>query len=168
MLKDDLKTTDSKSEEKPKIKYILGIHSNVGSGARFTDGHAWISVTIEGFTKTYSLWPDSHPLTKDNGKGSDVRLNMEAPSGLFNRYYSLSDLQYIQLNTFIKTTNEWFYTNNCSSWASAIVWKVLKVDIDADDFLGIETPREIGKSIQNLEVKEPTSLKKPKIIKRKK
>lgn len=164
MVGEDLELDDKKLEDKPDIKYVLGIHSNVGSGAGFTDGHAWISITTGGFTKTYGLWPDDHSDTKDNGKGTDVRVNMESSTGLFNRYYSLSDLRYIQLNTYINTTEAWHYTNNCSSWASAIVWKVFKVDIDADDFLGIETPREIGKSIQILELKEPTTLTKPKII----
>ena len=44
-------------------RVVLGIHSHVdpnteGSFNQFVDGHAWISVTRNGQTETYGLWPD--------------------------------------------------------------------------------------------------------------
>jgi hypothetical protein len=148
--------------------YVLGIHSNVKSSAGFTDGHAWITITTKvgkgHFVKSYGLWPDGHPRTKDNGDKTDVRIGMEPARGIANRYYALTLLQHIQLKTLINTTEHWFYTNNCSSWSSEIVKKLYKTEVDADDWLGIETPRELTKSIRLLEHKEPTSVNNPKTV----
>lgn len=70
----------------PTKRVVLGIHSNLDGTAsspnysdfngvlsQFTAGHAWISVTDGGITTRYGLWPDKHPITKDNGKDSDIR-----------------------------------------------------------------------------------------------
>jgi len=148
--------------------YVLGIHSNVAPSAGFADGHAWITINTKvgkgSFAKSYGLWPDDHPRTKDNGDKSDVRVSMEPARGYSNRYYALTVLQYMQLKKLIKTTEHWFYTNNCSSWASELVRRLYKTEVDADDWLGIETPRELSRSIRILEKKEPTSIKIPKIL----
>jgi hypothetical protein len=64
----------------------------------------------------------------------------------------------------INTTEHWFYTNNCSSWSSEMVNKVFRAEIDADDWLGVETPRELSRSIQVLEHKHPNSVDSPKIV----
>ncbi len=148
--------------------YVLGIHSNVKPSAGFVDGHAWITInTVVGkgsFAKSFGLWPDGHPRTKDNGDKTDVRVGMESARGYANRYYALTYLQHTQLLTLIKTTEHWFYTNNCSSWASEIVKRLYKTEVDADDWLGIETPRELSRSIQILEHREPTSITNPKIL----
>lgn len=57
-------------QECPKEKPSLGIHSNAGPSEGLTDGHAWISLTENGKTTLYGLWPDFHPLATDNGTGS--------------------------------------------------------------------------------------------------
>ncbi len=153
--------------------YVLGIHSNVIPSAEFTDGHAWLTITTKAgkggwglprFVKSYGLWPDGHPRTKDNGGKTDVRVGMEPAKGIANRYYGLTPLQHMQLKSLINTTEHWFYTNNCSSWANEIVKRVYKTEVDADDWFGIETPRELSRNIQLLEHKEPTSVDNPKII----
>ncbi len=64
----------------------------------------------------------------------------------------------------MKANAHWFYTNNCSSWASKIVNEVVGADVDADDWLGIETPRELGRNILLLEKKYPTSIHAPKHV----
>ena len=70
---------------------VLGIHSNVVGSASYTAGHAWITVTRNGLTKYYGLWPDEHPLTLDNGPGWDMRTGMERNSKpKASRYYKLS------------------------------------------------------------------------------
>lgn len=148
--------------------YVLGIHSNVAPSAGFTDGHAWVSITTKvgkgRFVKTFGLWPDGHPKTEDNGDKTDVRVNMEPARGVANRYYALTQLQYMKLKKVINTTEHWFYTNNCSSWSSQVVREVFRSEVDADDWLGIETPRELSRNIQILEIKDPTSVENPKVI----
>lgn len=148
--------------------HVLGVHSNVAPGAGFTDGHAWITITTKvgkgRFIQSYGLWPDGHQRTRDNGDKTDVRVGMEPAKGLANRYYALTPLQYIQLEKLINTTEHWFYTNNCSSWASEVVKRLYKTEVDTDDWFGIETPRELSRSILLLERKEPTSIDNPKIL----
>ncbi len=157
---------------------VLGIHSNVGGAdsapdmgnlgdavAQYTEGHAWISVTEGGVTTRYGLWPDAHPSTKDNGDKSDIRKNLEPKTGKANRYYKLSAWQTHKLSNLLLSNTAWSYTNNCSSWSSEVVQKVIGKDVDADDWLGFETPREFSKSINSLEKKSPTTLKSPKVLK---
>ena len=168
---------------------VLGVHSNLdGSGsntsspgsssrprealgntvAEYTAGHAWISVSRDGVTTTYGLWPDSHPAVPDNGDASDVRIGMEPATGAANRYYKLTKEQANKLENLLLVNVKWKYTTNCSSWASHVAAKVLGVDIDADDWLGFETPRELGRNITKLEKKQPTSPKSPAVVKPKK
>lgn len=145
---------------------ILGIHSNVaGDDAGFTAGHAWLSITDGGGTTLYGLWPDAHPRTIDNGEKSDIRIGMEVgDKAAASRYYKLSDAQAKHFNALMKSNVEWRYTNNCSSWASEIVDAVIGEDVDADDYFGIETPRELGRNILELEKKDPTSRLNPKKV----
>ena len=143
---------------------ILGIHSNVLAGDK-TGGHAWLSITTNGATVFYGLWPDSHPRTKDNGPDSDIRKGLEANSvAKASRYYKLTESQSQKLLVQLGRQQNWNYTHNCSSWASYVVWRVVGEDVDADDegLLGVETPRELGRSIQRLETKSPTSRFAPK------
>ncbi|AZZ92729.1 hypothetical protein EUZ85_19175 [Hahella sp. KA22] len=143
---------------------ILGIHSNVASG-EYTSGHAWISVTEAGITTRYGLWPDAHPKTVDNGVGTDIRKNMEPPTGVANRYYQLTPEQTNTLRNLLLQNVTWTYTNTCASWASEVVYQATGKDVDADDWGGFETPRELGTNIVLLEAKDPTSKTKPKILK---
>jgi len=143
---------------------ILGIHSNVKSGNK-SGGHAWITVTTRGKTSHYGLWPDDHPDVVDNGDGTDIREGMESfdrPAA--SRYYKLTDTQIAELNGYLGHNITWKLTNNCSSWASYVVLKVVGEDVDADDnwALGMETPRELGRNIALLEAKSPTAYMLPK------
>ncbi len=56
----------------------------------------------------------------------------------------------------------WRYTNNCSSFASEIVEEVIGEDVDADDWGGVETPRELGRNILILEAKQAPTISSPK------
>jgi len=146
------------------VAVVLGVHSNVAGDANgFTDGHAWISVRNGGTVQYYGLWPDSHGSVTDNGDGTDIRTGMEADqTPAASRYYELSEQQAARLNLLLGMNVSWGYTHNCSSWASDVVREVAKQDIDADDWLGIETPRELGRNILRLERKEATSPESPK------
>lgn len=152
-------------------KIILGIHSNIAadSDAGLTDGHAWISVTRDGSTQTYGLWPDEHPYIRqqglDNGDGSDIRTGIESGIGrepAASRYYELTPEQFRALQDELRRDPEWGYTNTCASWASGVVSRVTGERISASELLGItDTPRELSKSIQELERERHTDRTKP-------
>lgn len=141
---------------------ILGIHSNV-TGGDLTGGHAWLTITRNGRTTYYGLWPDAHPRTVDNGDGSDIRTNLERRSeAAASRYYRLTEAMARRFDAQVGANVHWFYTNNCSSWASEVVLTVVGEDVDADDAFGFESPRELGQSIQALEARDPTSPATPR------
>lgn len=147
-------------------KYVMGIHSNVTSGDK-TGGHAWISITQNNITTCYGLWPDAHPNVPDNGVGTDIRTNMESIDGAASsRFYALSDTQHAALRRELAQNVTWAYTHNCSSWASEVVYRIVGEDVDADDWglLGAETPRRLGASIQQLEARDPTSMRAPRAL----
>jgi len=83
---------------------VLGIHSNVvGDNANYTGGHAWISITVNGTTTSYGLWPDEHPLTKDNGHETDIRVGLEGTKfPRASRFYRLNGSQVVKLNRALK------------------------------------------------------------------
>lgn len=149
------------------MNMILGIHSNVaGENQDYTAGHAWLTITHDGKTTCYGLWPDAHPSVTDNGDKSDIRVGMEASQkAVASRYYRLSDAQAKHFNKLMSANVAWRYTNTCASWASEIVEEVIGEDVDADDYGGFETPRELGRNILLLEKKQPTSLSSPKPLK---
>jgi len=145
-------------------KTILGIHSNIaGDNEGFTGGHAWISVTRNGATTVYGLWPDDHPKTEDNGDGTDIRVGLEGTKfPRASRFYKLNMAQKMKLEKGLKAIVVWRYTNTCASWASELLDDVTGVGIDADDWSGFETPRELGKHILELEkLKGPSSRVSP-------
>lgn len=145
------------------VPVILGIHSNVSSTAHYSAGHAWITVTRGYATQYYGLWPDDHPSTKNNGPGYDVRIGLEKNStSVASRYYALSEQQAQNLESLLKRNSSWGFTYNCSSWASDVIWHIIGEDVDADDFFGFETPRELSRNIILLEARDPTSQQKPK------
>ncbi|MEI7867350.1 MAG: hypothetical protein WCI11_05625 [Candidatus Methylumidiphilus sp.] len=142
------------------VNMILGIHSNIaGDDNDYTGGHAWLTITESGKTSFYGLWPDAHPRVVDNGDDSDIRNGLEASAkAVASRYYKLSDAQAKQFNALMKANVAWRYTNTCASWASEIVYEVVGEDVDADDYMGFETPRELGRNILLLEKTDPTTV----------
>lgn len=147
---------------------ILGIHSNVAGGREeFTAGHAWLTITEDGVTTSYGLWPDAHPRVVNNGDGSDIRIGLEAgAAAIASRYYKLSDAQATHFRALMKSNVGWRYTNTCASWAAEVVHEILGEDVDADDYLGFETPRELGRNILLLERADPTTMYAPKQLER--
>lgn len=157
-------------------RIILGIHTNVDGNASSTSadgsfssdaGHAWLAITQSGTTTTYGLWPDwnSNPRVINNGNASDIRVGLELNSkAAASRYYMLTGPQAIQFNRLMSANVHWKYTHNCASFASDTVYEIFKEDVDADDYLGFETPRELGKSILLLEAKSPTSMSNPRTL----
>ena len=143
----------------PACPFFLYINSNVAEGVGnpgLTAGHAWLTLHDAAGNRvaSYGLWPDSHPNIRraglSNGKGSDVRVNY-AGDKAFGTYYfcaCLTAAQRKKLATEVGKNIGWTYTNTCASFASEVFEEVTGIDIDADDTLGFETPREIGESIQ--------------------
>ncbi len=131
---------------------------------------------------TYGLWPDYNPKAGgDNGSESDLRKDIElevAPDGKLdptadhNRYYELNEDQEADLLENLSEHHEYvgsvyepeqfiiIPTNNCSSYASDTVDDVVGEDVDADSWLGFETPKELGESIESLEEKTPSTAPK--------
>jgi hypothetical protein len=150
-------------------RVVLGIHSNVdpntqGSFNQLIDGHAWISVTRDGRTEVYGLWPDDHPSGRfDNGAGSDIRRGVErgAPAAA-NRYYELTPEQVARLDARLQENVTWGYGNTCASWASDTVGRVTGQTVSGSELLGLtDTPRELIRSIRELERARRTSPDNP-------
>ncbi len=138
----------------------LGIHSNkAGDHHAYTDGHAWISVHTPKQIFYLGLWPDGHPRVENKDpKCTDVRLNYEKGfPALVSRYYRLNSSQVSRLNDIVNKPDVWGYLNTCARWASMLTAYVVGVRIDAVDYIFFSTPRELGRHIQALEMKNPTS-----------
>ncbi|WP_374411470.1 hypothetical protein [Hydrogenophaga sp.] len=155
---------------------ILGVHSSVRPGVigpatgrpmdpGLIDGHAWLTVTRDGVSTTYGLWPDDHPRVVhrglNNGVGSDIRRGFEddmTPAA--SRYYRLTPKQTATLESKLKENVHWGVTDNCSSWASSTLEAVTGQRLNADEPYTagvVETPRVLGGSIQALERMDHTS-----------
>ena len=138
---------------------ILGLHSNATTGDPDA-GHAWLTVKRGGTITSYGLWPDDHEDTVDNGSASDIRMDLELfDEAEVSRYYRLTVAQATKLELELRRDVSWWYTDNCASWASDVVRRVVGEDVDADDLraLGVESPVKLGQSIKALEAKDPTS-----------
>ena len=149
---------------------VLGVHSWVdpntqakgNSFDRFTDGHAWLTVSSNGEVSYYGLWPDSHPDIVRRGQNdpeaTDIREGREAGSeATASRYYNLTPEQAKELETALKQNVTWSPTTTCAGWASDTVTSVTGNKLDATEFLSIETPRQLVKTIRTLEDKQPTA-----------
>lgn len=152
-------------------KVVLGIHSSVdpnteGSFDRFVDGHSWISVTRNGRTEYYGLWPDDHGMIErrglSNGSGSDIRTGLEAGrEATQSRFYDLTPEQVAALGNELKQNVTWGYTHTCASWASEVASRVTGESIDASEYGVFETPRELIQNLRELEREHPTAPDKP-------
>lgn len=153
------------STEPANERVVLGIHSYGGQGG-LTDGHAWITVKRGNSpTEYYGLWPDNHPMVKDNGDGTDIRTGMErGQHSDADRYYDLSPSQTKVLDQALRENVTWELNNNCSSWASETVSRVTGKQIDAGTWLPtVETPNALINTIRELESRQPTSPTKPEV-----
>ncbi|MBT2746990.1 MULTISPECIES: hypothetical protein [unclassified Lysobacter] len=152
-------------------RVVLGIHSwtdpnTEGSFDRFVDGHAWISVTRNGHTEYYGLWPDDHGMIErrglSNGSGSDIRTGLEAGrKATESRFYSLTPEQVTALDAEIQKNVTWGYTNTCASWASEVTSRITGEKIDATEYGAFETPKELIDSLSELEARHPTAPNSP-------
>lgn len=150
---------------------VLGIHSSVNPGTegsfnQFIDGHAWISVTRNGVTTNYGLWPDDHPMIQAMGqndpKKSDIRTGMEdGQTATASRYYQLNEQQAAQLEQALRQNVTWGYTNTCASWATDTVSRITGQRIDGSEFGFTDTPRQTIRAIEALEQQRDTTPTNP-------
>lgn len=153
-------------------KVIVGIHSYIlgadNSSDRLIDGHAWMTVTRNGKTTYYGLWPDDHGRViregRANGDGTDIRIGMEDPSTGYpaataSRYYELSPEQVKTLDSKLAENVTWHMWNNCASWAADTVHAVTGENLKS---WTVTTPTDLVEKINKLEAKQPTSLTAPK------
>ncbi|OGV68032.1 MAG: hypothetical protein A3K18_28260 [Lentisphaerae bacterium RIFOXYA12_64_32] len=157
-------------------EWVLGVHSTKGAGTPFLvdgrpPGHAWISASkylnatqISWFT--LGLWPDEHLWIQDaglaNGAGTDVRVSFDGENlGGIRRFFLLSPEEKQALDAYVAQVQDWTYWFTCASFAHDAVQTTTGIDVDADDILGFETPRELGEHIQDLEAADPTSILNP-------
>ncbi|MEQ8034839.1 XVIPCD domain-containing protein [Xanthomonas sp. WHRI 6106] len=151
-------------------RIVLGVHSWVDPNTqangtafdKFTDGHAWLTVSRNGEVSYYGLWPDSHPDIVRRGqsdpKATDIREGREAGSdATASRYYTLTPEQAKELEIALQQNVTWGPTTTCAGWASDTVTSVTGNRLDATEFLSIETPRELVKTIRQLEAEQPTA-----------
>jgi len=140
-----------------ELKQSLCIYSKAFPDDALTAGHAAIVFHSKGeeadIFQTYGLWPDSYSTSINNGEGSDIRVNFEKDNPLLEPCYKwfycepISDEKKKILDELVAKNVEWTCTNQCATFASETFYDVTGTDVDADDFLGLETPREISESI---------------------
>ena len=134
-------------------KYTLGIHSAVSSKAGFTAGHAWISITNNktGEIHTYGLWADEAGIMS-NGSGG-VYIDKELDRGYpftSNYFVQISQAQYNKILPMIQQgSDSWWVTHTCADYARDVFYQATGKYLDVDDYMGIETPRELARSIGN-------------------
>jgi hypothetical protein len=157
----------------PQNLPLIGVHTSVSSNWFIQNvwdhGHAWITITENGKTQFYGLWPDNNDLILaaklNNGTGTDVRKNFENGAGRFSRYKYIELEKMSEVSGFINKHWEYdLFTRNCSTFAQK-VWKVSTgEELNASEFLSFgatESPRKLGNSIILLEKVDPTAFLQP-------
>jgi hypothetical protein len=146
-------------------RVVLGIHTNTLPGASLTDGHAWLTITRNGRTEAYGLWPNNHPrfAGEDPPPPSDIRRGIENGfQATASRYYELTPDQVRAFDNAVAERVTWGYTNTCASWASDTVHRVTGERVNASELLGLTgTPRQIHESIEQLERHRATAPDRP-------
>jgi hypothetical protein len=101
------------------------------------------------------------------GETFDVNFGIEDRKGYraaASRYYRLSEPQARRATALLGSWASWRFTNTCAEWARDVVYKLTGESVSADDWMGFETPRQLGDSILALERRSPTSLSSPKAV----
>lgn len=147
---------------------ILGIHTNAEPNTNAwsvdTEGHAWISVTRNGTTEAYGLWPNEHPrfANEPQHPETNIRKGIENNfASTADRYYQLDQKQVAELDKALDEKVTWGYLNNCSNWATNTAERVTGEHIQARDNYGIRTPGDLANGIKELEKNQPTAMDQP-------
>ncbi|WP_367381095.1 hypothetical protein [Stenotrophomonas cyclobalanopsidis] len=156
----------SDQKKQPEERAVLGIHTNTEPGAPLIEGHAWLTITRDGKTEAYGLWPADHPRfgKETAAPATDIRRGIENNfDATASRYYSLSSEQLREFEAALGENVTWGYTNTCASWASNTAYRVTGERVNAAELGGLTgTPREIRESIDTLEHQQKTSRDAPR------
>ena len=138
---------------------LLGFFSRTGSGSSssFTSqyGHAWITSDITGSENTYGLWPDGETQPQSQLPNNlCVNHSNEAGTQDGEAWFCLSTTQQNVLTSRIGGSYGWSWWYNCASFAEETADDVLGIDIDADSYLGFETPDEFLESITEMKAND--------------
>ena len=136
------------------------VADDVGSPDYF-DGHAALMLvdtsTSPATKTTYGVWPDYKFEEGNEYAPFDNHVRKNYPEDNWDEYkYPYIYCQPIdqsQLDVLNDELDGWWYwigTTTCASFASEVFYEVTGIDVDADDYVGFETPRELGKSIREL------------------
>lgn len=155
---------------------VLGIHSNADpEGSILQPKHAWISLTdfssMPAELTTYGLWHTSVNPDQNWRYSPDVDMYVDIEKSWdpgHRRYYLLLPSQYDVLISWLNEDHDFAWggtiippTYDCASFASDTIATVVGEDVDADDILGFETPREVSQSIDALELNDPLAVNNP-------
>ncbi len=148
-------------------KIVLAIHCDDDGADAWDDGHCFVTITVNGKTTAYGLWPDFNPdivgTALDNGKlGTDVRVNYpgDDPSAYdSHRYYELTEEQLKRFKAFVERKSYWTVSNTCAPFARDCVGYTTGEKLNADDWkhLGADTPIKLIESIEKAETSNPTT-----------
>ncbi len=137
-------------------KYKIGIHSNakIGSKASFDDGHSWISIKNLKTSEyhTYGLWTDKSRASGMVGSNEGVLEDAEIKrnyKSIHSEYQVITKKEFEKFEKYKNKKDSWWPTHTCADWASDGYKIATGINIDADDWLGLETPREISESIND-------------------
>ncbi len=141
--------------------FVVGIHSDAGSGNDFSDKHAWLTITTfsgaSPLTVSMGLWGNK----PKEANGSDVHIGLEPAAGRYNRYFLMAPSQAQALVQFVNTKCEWSYFYTCANWAEDGYRIASGETISSRDYVVFGTPRAIGISIESAESVSPTQLDIP-------
>jgi hypothetical protein len=134
-----------------KNKYTLGIHTSVNSKAGFDDGHAWISITNNetGEMKTYSLFSE---ILNHRDSVGELLINYELSKYSYtsSKFSFISQATYDTLNPYLQPYGDsWHITHTCADYARDMWYLGTGQYLDADDWMGLETPRELSRAMGN-------------------
>jgi hypothetical protein len=140
---------------------LVGLNTSVSSYNPLYNlwdyGHSWISITQKGKTTFWGFWPaDNEKIIKQNRDGN-IEEDFEEGTGKYARFKYITPEHYQkEVEPFINKPWKYsLFSFNCATFAQKI-WKVATLEnLDASEtiFTGgsAESPRVLGKSIENIE-----------------
>lgn len=143
--------------------WIMAIHTDVAEGEEgdtgLVAGHSWITLHNEqsGESSAYSLYADTHVTREQAAKPGGVQINLDNMIGTFYHAQRISKSEKARFDEIIASqgpqnkgggARSWAVTDTCASFSSEVFQSTTGVDIDADEWLGFETPREVGQNIR--------------------
>jgi hypothetical protein len=152
---DIIKPTEETNYKVTNNFYKIGIHSNsrAGDEADYTEGHSWLSLQNMKTNEfhTYGLWTDKQRASGASGSDKGVLTDEEIRrkyQAKYSEYKSISEIKYKKFVQYKDEKDAWMPTHTCADWARDGYKVATGIDLDVDDWLGLETPRELSETIK--------------------